>query len=293
VRRGDISKIEDAPDAVAIDLTNSAMRQFGVLYLTVETTQPELTFKLVADVEGGNSSGSIVIDSTPPVSRRGVFGRIWRVDLLPMVSSSGNRSISHLRLLLQASQNFIKRPVQIRLSDALILNAPRRGRGLSTPVPPSEKTLAQGAGKDLPGVMRSLLGTNSVPMVRQSSRGEPLRYRTSIHTEIPSTQIKFTDKTHNHWLIFSEAFDPGWKLLNSEGHSCGVHVRVYGTVNGWYVAKGLNGYYVIAYTPERPAKLGVWMAASGFAACVAWCLASARRKNKGLGDPERSGAPAD
>jgi|GEM_PF-2988044 len=277
VRRKAIHLIQDAQDTVVIELSHRVMRPLGILYVSVEASQLNLGFKLLLDVKGGINNGSIVVDPTPAEAVIGQRTHVWKVDLTSLVLGSGNRAISHIRLLVRVPGNDFARFAQLRLSDALIVGGEPQ-RGVISSITLGEKTLNQGVAEVQPALVRSSLGTRRVPLVAQFSRGRPVAYKALIHDEIPSSRMSLSENTHNRWLILSERFDPGWHLLDADGRNVGAHVRVYGTINGWYVAKGLHGLYTIAYVSEGPGGIGVWLSLSSLFACAALCAAYFLRK---------------
>lgn len=106
-------------------------------------------------------------------------------------------------------------------------------------------------------VMSSSFGTGDVPILigAQSGVAPPV---TTHNVDLGATQtsMELTMTSGDHWLVFSEGFDPGWRLYDDRGRTVGLHQRVYGAFNAWYQKAGFHGRYRLVYRPDIIAPIG-------------------------------------
>ncbi len=259
LRRSAIRTISDAPDLVSINLNIPRAIIPGVLYINATGVAGTNSVKLLTQLKSSSGAAWVLSGASAPIHRN-KEGTLLKFDLPEIALERGYSRLSSLRIMMLANARRL-RPTAT-FSDALIVNSADGG---SAAVPSRLQMCGSPllAGKlDPPKAcsISSSLGTGSVPNELTFSSGKsPTREVVRRYSTAPSDSMRFSDSTGNKWLVFSEQFDRGWQLQDDGGKSMGVHLRLYGTLNGWYVPTGLHGTYHIIYTAERYVRFALWI----------------------------------
>ncbi len=70
-------------------------------------------------------------------------------------------------------------------------------------------------------------------------------------------QIEIKEVKKPFFLVFSELFDPGWRLMDTDGKILNYqHFLANGYANGWYIDRMGNFQIILKFTPQDLLKLG-------------------------------------
>lgn len=250
IRRDRILSTVPAPDSAMIDL-GVAGSAIGVLVLR-GSVDPRARAQVLLRSRAGLATRWFFNDLS--TSNTGVFTA--RIDLLAAAHVGGYQRIDKAYVVLTYRNPRDRGPINAWLSDAIIA----RNFGQSKAQP----TLHVGK-----SVVVTTLSPGRVPLAARFGDQKSLRDQVVAHNIKPSVNAAFQDKSRNKWLIFSEHFDPGWKLVHSDSSPVAAeHLRVYGSLNAWYIPSGLHGEYRVVYPVDTYARIGGLITISALCACL-------------------------
>ncbi len=265
VRRSQVSAINPAPDAALIDLHLSSPAA-GVLLLRGAVT-PTVTLQLFLHGYMAGRNAWVAADIPyASVGRQRPF--TVRMDLLAAVRRAGYDRIGDVMVLLKYRDPRERRPAVIDLTDAAVVS--------DRPGPSPKASL-----RVVKNQVNTTLAAGQVPLAVRFSDGTRVSDSQHILQVVPSAITRFSSHTGDRWLVFSEAFNPAWILVDQKGAPINAtHLRAFGTLNAWYVPEGLHGSYQIIYTADALARAGAAIALAAVCAALAlvlWPFAAGKR----------------
>lgn len=86
-------------------------------------------------------------------------------------------------------------------------------------------------------------------------------------------KVDIVNATTPYFLVFLQSYDPGWILSSGYGEQFGMHFKVWGYANGWWINRTGSYTLYIEYLPQSMYSIGLVVSFVSLMVSAAYCVA--------------------